>query len=92
MNADGFAGKFNHIPLFAELHADLETPVSTFLKVRDVPRTRPQRRWCARAAAQIRDGNYSFLFESVEGGERQARYSILGTKPFRVVQTGVCVW
>ena len=40
--------------MFRELIADLETPVSTFLK--------------------IRQGDYSFLLESVEGGERLARY------------------
>ncbi|MEK7704401.1 MAG: anthranilate synthase component I family protein, partial [Myxococcota bacterium] len=42
-----------------ELHADLETPVSAYLKLRPL-------------------GAPSFLFESVEGSERWARYSILG--------------
>jgi len=42
------------VPVYKELIADLETPVSTFLK--------------------IRDGDHSFLLESVEGGERLGRF------------------
>jgi anthranilate synthase component 1 len=49
------------IPVYRVLNADLETPVSVFLKV-----------------AQ---GRYGFLLESVEGGERLARYSFIGTDP-----------
>src|SRR4029079_19382747 len=30
----------------------------------------------------------SFLLESVEGGERLARYSFIGTEPYRVLRTG----
>ncbi len=41
---------FNLIPVFHEIAADLETPVSAYLKV-------------AR-------GDYSFLLESVRGGEK----------------------
>jgi anthranilate synthase component 1 len=48
--------------------ADLETPVSAYLKV-------------AR-------GRYSFLLESVEGGERLARYSFIGTEPYRTLRSG----
>lgn len=51
----------NLIPVYRELMADMETPVSAFLK--------------------IRDGKYSFLLESVEGGEKWARYSFLGSNP-----------
>jgi anthranilate synthase component 1 len=58
----------NLVPVYREIPADLETPVSAYLKV-------------AR-------GDYSFLLESVEGGERIARYSFLGTEPYRVVRTG----
>ena len=58
----------NLAPIYREVRADLETPVSAYLKV-------------AR-------GPYSFLLESVEGGERLARYSFLGTEPYRVVKTG----
>ena len=31
---------------------------------------------------------YSFLLESVEGGERVARYSFIGTEPYDVIRTG----
>ncbi|MSQ34035.1 MAG: anthranilate synthase component I [Dehalococcoidia bacterium] len=58
----------NLVPIYRELPADLETPVSAFLKV-----------------AQ---GKYSFLLESVEGGERLARYSFIGTQPYKVIKTG----
>lgn len=56
----------NLIPIYCELAADLETPVSAYLKV-------------AR-------GPYSFILESVEGGERLARYSFIGTRPYLVLQ------
>ncbi|MBI2872363.1 MAG: anthranilate synthase component I [Chloroflexi bacterium] len=62
------AGHGNLVPVYREINADLETPVSAYLKV-------------AR-------GPYSFLLESVEGGERLARYSFMGTEPHRVVRTG----
>src|SRR5919206_2155170 len=56
----------NIIPIYREIFADLETPVSAYLKV-------------AR-------GPYSFLLESVEGGERLARYSFIGTEPRAVLR------
>ncbi len=55
------AQKGNLIPVYRQIVADMETPVSTFLKVRK--------------------GKYSYLLESVEGGERIARYSFLGCEP-----------
>jgi anthranilate synthase component 1 len=58
----------NLIPVYREIRADLETPVSAYLK--------------------IARGNYSFLLESVEGGERLARYSFLGTEPSLILTTG----
>jgi anthranilate synthase component 1 len=61
-------GGNNLAPIFRDVPADLETPVSAFLKV-------------AR-------GEYSFLLESVEGGERLARYSFIGTEPYRVLRCG----
>jgi anthranilate synthase component 1 len=61
-------GDANIIPVFRDVPADLETPVSAFLKV-------------AR-------GDHSFLLESVEGGERMARYSFIGTEPYRVYRSG----
>ncbi|OGO43099.1 MAG: anthranilate synthase component I [Chloroflexi bacterium RBG_16_58_8] len=58
----------NLLPVSREIKADLETPVSAYLK--------------------IARGSYSFLLESVEGGERLARYSFLGTEPSLVITTG----
>jgi len=66
--ARALARQGNLIPIYREVSADLETPVSAFLKV-------------AR-------GGYSFLLESVEGGERLARYSFIGTEPYRILRTG----
>ncbi|HJN93573.1 MAG TPA: chorismate-binding protein, partial [Dehalococcoidia bacterium] len=60
-------GQGNLIPIYREVLADLETPVSAFLKVKH--------------------GEYSFLLESVEGGERPGRYSFIGTEPYRVLRT-----
>ena len=62
------AHKGNLIPICREINADLDTPVSAYLKVARPP--------------------YSFLFESVEGGERMARYSFIGTEPQTVIKTG----
>ena len=61
---------YNLIPVYREVVADLETPVSAYLKV-----------------AGGREGA-SFLLESVEGGERMARYSFIGAEPYRVLRTG----
>jgi anthranilate synthase component 1 len=58
----------NLVPVYREIRADLDTPVSAYLK--------------------IARGEYSFLLESVEGGERLARYSFLGTEPSKVLITG----
>ena len=60
--------KGNLVPVYREIKADLETPVSAYLK--------------------IARGDYSFLLESVEGGERLARYSFIGTEPSLVLSTG----
>ena len=58
----------NLIPVWREVLADMETPVSAFRKI-----------------AQGRPN--SFLLESVEGGERLARYSFLGTDPFMIFRS-----
>ena len=47
--------------IIREISADLETPISVYLK--------------------LREQGASFLLESVEGGERIARYSFIGVKP-----------
>jgi anthranilate synthase component 1 len=59
--------KGNLVPVYRDIKADLETPVSAYLK--------------------IARGSYSFLLESVEGGERLARYSFIGTQPSLVIST-----
>ena len=53
---------YNRIPLMAEAFADLETPLSLYLKL----------------AHGKGDGRHSFLLESVVGGERFGRYSFIG--------------
>ena len=53
---------YNRIPLISEAFADLETPLSLYLKL------------CAGAG----HGRNSFLLESVVGGERFGRYSFIG--------------
>ncbi len=57
---------YNLIPVWREIAADLETPVSAFLKV-----TR---------------GDYAFLLESVQGGEKWGRYTFLGSEPAMVLR------
>ncbi len=53
----------NLIPVYKEILADLDTPVSAYMKIK---------------------GEYSFLFESVEGGEKWARYCFLGCDPHAI--------
>ena len=53
---------YNRIPLVAEAFADLETPLSLYLKLAHVQN----------------NGQHSFLLESVVGGERFGRYSFIG--------------
>jgi len=52
------------VPVYRELFADQDTPVSAFRKVDD--------------------GSYAFLLESVEGGEKWGRFSLLGCRPSMV--------
>ncbi len=49
---------YNRIPLVREVLADLDTPLSAYMK--------------------LASGPYSYLFESVQGGEQWGRYSIIG--------------
>jgi len=49
---------YNRIPVMREVLADLDTPLSTYLKLADAP--------------------YSYLLESVQGGEKWGRYSVIG--------------
>lgn len=57
---------YNRIPLVREVLADLDTPLSTYLKLADAP--------------------YSYLLESVHGGEKWGRYSIIGLPSETVVR------
>jgi anthranilate synthase component 1 len=61
------ASQGNLIPVYREVMADLETPVSAFLK--------------------LDRGDFSFLLESVEGGEKWGRYCFLGAEPSIVFQS-----
>ncbi len=49
---------YNRIPFMREVLADLETPLSAYMKLANSP--------------------YTYLFESVQGGEKWGRYSIIG--------------
>ncbi|WP_430460077.1 anthranilate synthase component I [Thalassolituus sp. LLYu03] len=57
---------FNRIPVARQVLADLDTPLSTFLKLANQP--------------------FSYLLESVQGGEKWGRYSMIGL-PARDVLT-----
>ncbi|MEW6721157.1 MAG: anthranilate synthase component I [Thermodesulfobacteriota bacterium] len=64
------------VPVWSEFHADLETPVSAYLKIAG------------------RFPSDHFLLESVEGGEKWARYSFIGFDPhlrFRAGPEGITV-
>jgi anthranilate synthase component 1 len=83
------AENFTHVPVVREILADLDTPLSAYLKLQ--------------SAAASTPGNTrgSFLFESVQGGERWGRYSIIGPGAarsisvrngvFREYKNGECV-
>ena len=55
----------NLIPVYKEILADIETPLSAFLKFK---------------------GKIGFLFESVVGGEKWARYSFIGSNPSLTIE------
>jgi len=67
MNIDDFeryrAAGYTRIPMHVELLADLDNPLTAFLKVANQP--------------------FTFLFESVQGGEKWSRYSIVGLPSHR---------
>jgi anthranilate synthase component I len=67
------AGRGTVVPVYRALLADLLSPVSAFLKL--VPQT----------AAGVKRHPYSFLLESVEGGEHVGRYTFFGVDPFQIV-------
>ena len=61
------AARGNVVPVVRTVLADLQTPVSAFLRVAG-------------------GASHAFLLESVEGGERIARYSFIGAGPELVVR------
>jgi anthranilate synthase component 1 len=66
------AAGYNRIPLVLETFADLDTPLSVYLKLAGRP--------------------YSYLLESVQGGERFGRYSFIGLPAqTRIVVRGTAV-
>lgn len=60
---------YTHIPVVRETLADLDTPVSTYLKLANKP--------------------YTYLFESVQGGDKWGRYSIIGLSCEKVIKYAV---
>jgi len=63
----GLSRQGNLIPVYREIMADMDTPVSAFKK--------------------LDDGRFSFLLESIEGGEKWGRYSFLGSTPSLIVRS-----
>lgn len=61
------AEKGNLIPVYREIMADMDTPVSAFRK--------------------LDDGRFSYLLESIEGGEKWGRYSFLGSSPSLIIRS-----
>ncbi len=57
---------YNRIPIVREVLADLDTPLSVYLKLAAAP--------------------YTYLLESVQGGEQWGRYSIIGLPCRRIVR------
>ncbi len=57
---------YTHVPVVREVLADLDTPVSTFLK--------------------LANQSFSYVFESIQGGDKWGRYSIIGLPCQRVYE------
>lgn len=65
---------YNYIPVTREILADLDTPLSAYMK--------------------LANGAYSYLFESVQGGEKWGRYSILGLPSrtiIKITDNNICL-
>jgi anthranilate synthase component 1 len=68
-----YAKKGNVIPVYREILADFETPLSAYLK--------------------LEGRGPAYLLESVEGGERLGRYSVIGAEPAMIVESrGKQMW
>lgn len=61
------AAQGNLVPVYREIMADMDTPVTAFRK--------------------IDDGKQAFLLESIEGGEKWARYSFLGADAALIIRS-----
>ncbi len=57
---------YNRIPVFRQILADMDTPLSTYVKLASQPHT--------------------YLLESVQGGEKWGRYSVIGLPCREVIQ------
>ncbi|MGB1012465.1 MAG: anthranilate synthase component I, partial [Thiolinea sp.] len=57
---------YNRIPVARQVLADLDTPLTTYLK--------------------LAQGKYTYLFESVQGGEKWGRYSMIGLPASEVIK------
>ncbi|MFQ5778999.1 MAG: anthranilate synthase component I, partial [Terriglobia bacterium] len=69
------ARRGNVIPVTRRITADLLTPVSAYLRLAHLRSSSSGR--------QARAGQASFLLESIEGGEKIARYSFMGVNSYR---------
>jgi len=66
------------VPVYRTVTADLETPVSAFLRIAHKPNGQPEPE--------------AFLFESVEGGEHVGRYTFIGIEPYKkIVSRGTAI-
>ncbi len=66
------------VPVYRTLTADLETPVSAFLRIARKANGQPE--------------PAAFLLESVEGGERVGRYTFIGIEPYKkIVSRGTAI-
>jgi anthranilate synthase component 1 len=63
----------NVVPVYRAVLADLLSPVSAFLRI------------SSQRGSERRPNFFSFLLESVEGGERVGRYTFFGVNPFQVI-------
>ncbi|HXJ92162.1 MAG TPA: anthranilate synthase component I [Terriglobia bacterium] len=63
----------NVIPVATAVVADLVSPVAAYLKL-----AKPNREY---------EHPHSFLLESIEGGERVARYTYFGADPFQIISS-----
>ncbi|MGH9398096.1 MAG: anthranilate synthase component I, partial [Terriglobia bacterium] len=71
----------NVVHVYRPVLADLLSPVAAFLKIA------PQNSKAANPGSASGRKSYSFLLESVEGGERVGRYTFFGVNPFQVLSS-----